>query len=102
MAIGIRDERDVAMATLAQLNVAVMQAVNVDRAAYTTNTSARLAKSAEQGLCPAVHRRIKPMKRKARAARMLLLDKNGFPTANKTEEATAVKAYIAVRGRSTG
>ena len=42
-----------------------------------------------------------PLKRKAQTARLLLLDKDGGQTPNKTEEATAVKAYIAVRGRGT-
>ena len=100
-AIRLRDERDALSLQLDWYGTVIKACVRSDKADRITSTSKRMAHQAEFGICTGFHRAIKPLKRKATAARLLLKDSDGNLCANKCEQGLAVKSYLAIKGRGT-
>ena len=78
---------------------ALKAAVKRDRAARVVGISVGIRDASEHGVSTALHRKIKPLKRKSLSDRPLLHDKNGEPICDKAAEPRAVKEYLMVRGR---
>lgn len=96
-----RDDRDAVEHAPKHLQVAVKSTVKNDIAANVVKTSSRLVGASEFGLCPAMHRTVKPLRRKGACSRLLLHDSEGRQTVGRADEGTAIKQILVLRGQGT-
>ena len=73
----------------------------MDKAAFVCRRAESLAKVAENGLTPNLHRAIKPLKMGFKAPRLLLKNHEGAQTVSREAEAEAIKSVLAIRGRGS-
>ena len=95
----VRDEREAAEASLKQIVLVVEASIQHDRANYTSEQSARVAKTSEHGIGSKLHRSIRPLKKVKKGAKLLFHDENWNSTSDKQQESLAIKRRLALRGR---
>ena len=95
----IQEDKTTWEAMLGHLQAAVTASVKEDRVHYATTTSQKIAKAAECGLNMHLHRAIRPIKTKRSKNVLMLKDSEGRQTLDREDEGTAVKQYLAERGR---